>query len=1046
MGFSPASPRVNFPELEERILGFWAEQDVFRKTLEARQGCPQFTFYEGPPTANGLPGVHHVLARAYKDAIPRYRTMRGYFVPRKAGWDTHGLPVEIEVEKELGINSKREIEAYGVAEFNRRCKESVFRYEREWVRLSERIGFWLDYEHPYVTYSNEYIESVWWILRQLWDRGLLYQGYKVVPYCPRCGTPLSSHEVALGYRETDDPSVIVRLRLTEQPGTSLLVWTTTPWTLPANVACAVHPQVAYVKARQGDEVLVVAKDLADAVLQGSYEVLEEVRGESLVGLKYEPLFRFYPEGDRLWRVWAAEFVTTEEGTGVVHMAPAYGEEDMELARRHGLPVFHPVGPDGRYTEEVPPWAGRFVKDADPEIVEDLRQRGLLYRAGTYRHTYPFCWRCDSPLLYYARTSWHVAVTRCKEQLLRANEQIRWVPEHIQRGRFGNWLENVVDWALSRERYWGTPLPIWVCEACGLQHCVGSLAELREMAAEPLPQPLDLHRPYVDGVRLRCPRCGGILRRVPDLIDVWFDSGAMPVAQWHYPFENQEWFERSFPADYICEGIDQTRGWFYSLHAISVLLFDRPAYRNCVCLELVLDEHGEKMSKSRGNVLDPWSLIQRFGADALRWFFFSVSPPGMPKRLGPAAVEEVVRRFFLTLWNTYVFFTTYASLDRFDPLRWPAPTVNERPALDRWLLSRLAGLVAEATEAMEAYNPTDAARAVERFVEDLSTWYVRRGRRRYWKARDVQDQRSAYHTLYEALVTTAKVMAPLAPFLSEELYQGLVRAVDDGAPVSVHLTDWPQAREQDRDVELERAMEEARWVASLGRAARSRARIRVRQPLASAVVVAPQSLLHRYPELVEYVSEELNCKRVELVGQDSARVEYEVRPRFDVLGPRYGPKVQELAAALDRLSPAEARRVALEGRAVVELAGEQVELGPEELDVRVRQREGFVAEAGRGFVVVLDTRITPELRREGLVRELVHHVQQARREANLRVDQRIVLSVAGPAEVVEAVREHRAAVAEEVLADRVELARELEGFRREVSILGEPVTLVLQPLP
>ncbi len=988
MGFVPASPRVNFPELEERILRFWAEQEVFRKTLAARQDCPQFTFYEGPPTANGLPGVHHVLARAYKDAIPRYRTMRGYRVPRKAGWDTHGLPVEIEVEKELGINSKREIEAYGVAEFNRRCKESVFRYEREWVRLSERIGFWLDYEHPYVTYSDAYIESVWWILRQLWDRGLLYEGYKVVPYCPRCGTPLSSHEVALGYRETEDPSVYVRLRLRDDPRTCLLVWTTTPWTLPANVACAVHPHVSYVKVRQAEELLVVARDRAEAVLQGPYEVVEELPGEALVGLAYEPLFGFYPGEGPCWRVWAAEFVTTEEGTGIVHMAPAYGEEDMELARRHGLPVFHPVGPDGRYTQEVGRWAGRFVKEADPEIVEDLRARGLLYRAETYRHTYPFCWRCDSPLLYYARTSWHLAVTRCKDRLLQANEEIRWVPEHIQRGRFGNWLENLVDWALSRERYWGTPLPVWVCEGCGHRHCVGSLAELRQMAFH-LPEPLELHRPYVDEVRLRCPACGGTMRRVPDVIDVWFDSGAMPVAQWHYPFENQEEFRRSFPADYICEGIDQTRGWFYSLHAISVLLFDRPAYRNCVCLELVLDERGEKMSKSRGNVLDPWALIHRFGADALRWFFFSVSPPGIPKRLGPGAVEEVVRRFFLTLWNTYVFFTTYASLDGFDPRRWPAPPVRERPALDRWLLSRLAALVAEATDGMENYNPTDAARAVERFVEDLSTWYVRRGRRRYWKAKDGRDQASAYHTLYEALVTTAKVMAPLAPFLSEELYQGLVRAADPEAPVSVHLADWPQPCPEYVDRELEQLMEDVRWAVSLGRAARAKARIRVRQPLPAAVVVAPGSRLGQHPELVAHVAEELNCKHVEVRAGEGG-----------------------------------------------------LEAGPE----GTVAKEGFVAEAGKGFVVVLDTRLTPELEREGLARELVHHVQQARREAGLRVDQRIYLSVLAPPAVEEAVRAHGTSIAEEVLAERVDLGGDLPGYRTRATVLGHPVELALQPVP
>ncbi len=1044
MGFRPASPKVNFPELEERILAFWREHEIFRRSLQLREGCPQFTFYEGPPTANGAPGVHHVLARAYKDVIPRYRTMRGYFVPRKAGWDTHGLPVEIEVEKELGFTSKREIEAYGIAAFNERCKASVFRYEQEWVRLSERIAFWLDYEHPYITFTDEYIESVWWILRQLWDRGLMYQAYKVVPYCPRCGTPLSSHEVALGYEEVEDPSIYVRFRLRDDPRTSLLVWTTTPWTLPANAALAVHPHVPYVKVRQGEEVLVVARDLADQALQGPYELVEEVRGQALVGLAYEPPFRFYQAQEPTWTVLPAEFVTTEEGTGIVHIAPAYGEEDLELGRQYGLAVFHPVGPDGRYTEEVPPWQGLFVKEADPKITEDLRHQGLLYRASTYVHTYPFCWRCGTPLLYYARMSWHIATSRLRDRMLRANEEIRWVPEHIKEGRFGNWLANLTDWALSRERYWGTPLPVWICERCDHRHCVGSIRELREMSVR-LPERLELHRPYVDEVVLRCPRCGGEMRRVPDVIDVWFDSGAMPVAQWHYPFENQEVFARSFPADYICEGIDQTRGWFYSLHAIAVMLYDRPAFRNCVCLELVLDEKGEKMSKSRGNVIDPWTLIHRSGADALRWFFFSVSPPGIPKRLSVAAVEDVVRRFFLTLWNTHVFFTTYASLDGFDPLRTPAPPVRDRPALDRWLLSRLGALVQTVTDALENYNPTDGARVIEAFVEDLSNWYVRRGRRRYWKSQDDDDKRAAYHTLYTALVTVAKLMAPFTPFLAEELYQSLVRAIDPEAPLSVHLCDWPEADPEAFDPELEAAMEEARELVRLGRAARSRARIRVRQPLPALLVVAPRTRLGDFPELVGLVAEELNVKEVRFVEEAGQYVTYEVKPRFDRLGPRYGPKVQAIAAALSSLGPESAEGVAREGRVRVFLDGETVELEAEDLEIRAREREGFVAEAGPGAVVILDTHLTPELMREGLVRELVHQVQQLRRDAQLTVDQRIELQVEATGEVAEAVQAHREVIASEVLAVSVDLGRAEGGFVREVNLEGTPVRIAIRPV-
>ncbi|MBM3450000.1 MAG: isoleucine--tRNA ligase [Armatimonadetes bacterium] len=1042
MAFQPASSKISFPEMEERMLRFWNEQGVFEKSVRARADAPKFTFYEGPPTANGRPGVHHVLARAYKDVIPRYKTMRGYSVPRKAGWDTHGLPVEIEVEKDLGLNSKREIEAFGIREFNERCKASVFRYEADWRKLSERIGFWLDYSDPYVTFHDGYIESVWWILRQMWDKGLMYKGYKVVPYCPRCGTPLSSHEVALGYDKTNDPSVYVKMRLVDDPRTSLLVWTTTPWTLPANVACAIAPDVTYVRVKQGEEELILAAALAEQVLQGPYEITAEMKGSALVGLRYEPLFPFFVPQDRAWSVIAADFVTTEDGTGIVHLAPAYGEDDMEMSRRHGLPVLHPVGPDGRYTSDVRPWEGVFVKDADPRIIDDLRARGLLYKAGTYEHTYPFCWRCDTPLLYYARSSFHVAMTAMRDDLLAANQTVNWVPEHIRDGRFGNWLQKVNDWALSRERYWGTPLPVWTCEDCDHLHCVGSIAELRSMAKS-MPAHFELHRPYVDEVVVACPKCAGDMRRVKDLIDVWFDSGAMPVAQWHHPFENQDVFARSFPADYICEGIDQTRGWFYSLMAISTVLFGVSSYRTCVCLELVLDEEGQKMSKSRGNVIDPWTLIERSGADALRWYFFAVSPPGTPKRLGPSAVDDVVRRFFLTLWNTHVFFTTYAALDRFDP-RSPAPDRAQRPALDRWLLSRLHGVVRDTTANLDAYDPTTAARDIERLVEDLSTWYVRRGRRRYWKTQDDADKQSAYHTLYEALVTVAKLIAPFAPFLGEALYQDLVRAVDDRAPESVHLCDWPAADEAGIDRPLEDAMEEAQRVVGLGRAARARSKRKVRQPLPAALIVSHASRLTDRPELLAHVAEELNVKTVRFVERATDYVTYEIKPRFDRLGPKLGAKVRELATVLSAFSAEETARVVADGHLNVSVNGEAVALALGDLDVRAREREGFVAEAGHGDVVVLDAHVDAALAREGLARELVHHVQQARRDAGFSVDQRIELVIDAGGEVAEAVREHEAFLADETLAVEVRRGAPEEGRQREIRVDGHRVVLGLAP--
>ncbi|MBI4277427.1 MAG: isoleucine--tRNA ligase [Armatimonadetes bacterium] len=1042
--FPRLSTTIKFPELEERVLRLWKDRGIDQKGMTFRQGRPSYVFFEGPPTANGLPGVHHVLARAYKDIMPRYMTMRGFFVPRKAGWDTHGLPVELEVEKALGLNSKRDIEEYGIARFNEKCKESVFRYEAEWRKLTERIGFWLDLDHPYITFTDDYIESIWWILRQIWDKGLMYQGHKVVPYCPRCGTPLSSHEVALGYETTRDPSLYVRMRITGRPGVAFLVWTTTPWTLPSNVALAVHPEAAYAHVRHGKEELILAKDLLEFALTGPYTVLQEMRGRDLVGWEYEPLFDFFKgkTDRRAWYVIPGEFVTTEEGTGIVHLAPAYGEDDMEMSRQYDLPVFHPVDLTGRYSAEVPPWHGLFVKEADPKITADLKQRGLLYRETTYEHTYPFCWRCDTPLLYYAKTSWFIRVTALRDQLLATNEQINWIPEHIKSGRYGNWLENVVDWALSRDRYWGTPLPVWTCEGCGHQHCVGGIAELREMAVR-LPAHFELHKPYVDDMILRCPRCGGEMQRGPEVIDVWFDSGAMPVAQWHYPFENQEEFKRSIPGDFISEGIDQTRGWFYSLHAIAVLLFGSVCYRNCVCLELVLDAQGQKMSKSRGNVLNPWSIINEQGADALRWYFFAVSPPGIPKRLGPEMVTEVLRRFLLTLWNVHVFFTTYARLDGFDPQAVPAVAPRERALLDRWVLSRLRGLVRDATAAMEAYDVTTAAREIERFTDDLSNWYVRRGRRRYWKTENDRDKQSAYHTLYEVLVTLSKLMAPFTPFLAEALYQDLVRSVDGQAPESVHLCDWPEADALLVDAGLEDAMEAARRLVTLGRNVRMRRTLKVRQPLAEALLVTRDPALPRLKELLGHIADELNVKSVRVVADAGTYLSQELRPRFDRLGPRLGGRLPDVVNALKAQSAqALSGKFTAEGEVTLDLPDGTVTVSAEEVEIRTVEKPGFAAAIEGNEAIVLDTRLTPELAREGMARELVHQVQQLRKESGLDIADRIRLFCQGPAAVEEVVRGFQAYIAQETLAVEVQTGKGEAMTSKRLKLDGHEVVLGL----
>ena len=862
--YSPVTSRAGFAENEAHVLDFWRRSDVFARSLARREGAPPYVFYEGPPTANGRPGIHHVLARAFKDLFPRYRQMSGFQVTRKAGWDTHGLPVELEVEKALKISGKRQIEDFGVARFNDLCRESVMEYIDEWEQLTERLGFWLDMQHPYRTYDSTYIESVWWSLKQIWDKGLLYQDYRVAPYCPRCQTSLSSHELSQGYRDdTPDPSVYVKFRLNDSDGRNyMLAWTTTPWTLPGNVALAVHPDETYVRARQNGEDLILAEARL-SVLDGAYEIVATMKGDELVDATYEPLFTdMLPDGLAFVVLSAPELVSMEEGTGVVHTAAAYGESDLELCKRAGVAVRHVVGLDGRFLDGLTRYRGMFVKDADPKIIEDLRAAGLMYREERITHSYPFCWRCETPLLYYALTSWFIRTTAVKDRLIDHNRSVAWQPPHIRDGRMGNWLENLVDWNLSRTRYWGTPLPVWVCDGCGEMRCVGSAGELGLTTDD------DLHKPHIDEVTLACAKCGGVMHRVPELIDCWYDSGAMPFAQWHYPFENREWFEDRHPADFICEAIDQTRGWFFSLLAESTLLFDEPAYRNVICLGHVVDKNGKKMSKSRGNIINPQAMFDQFGADAVRWYFYTSVSAGTEYRVSPEAIQEVVRRFLLTLWNTYSFFVTYASIDDYDPAS-EAPPVAERPALDRWALARLAQTVDEVRAALDAYDATDACRQVEAFVEDVSKWYVRRSRRRFWKGDDgdVTDKSSAYATLHTVLHTLSRLVAPFMPFLAERMYRNLSGFEGDsppaGLPDSVHLTDYPVAGDEMRDPQLSVEMARLRRLVENGLAAREQAGIKVRQPLALATVRGAGF----DAELQAIFADELNVKAVAYTARE-----------------------------------------------------------------------------------------------------------------------------------------------------------------------------------
>jgi isoleucyl-tRNA synthetase len=1017
MAFEEVTGRYDGPALEKAVLELWREHDVFHAGLRATAGRPLFVWNDGPPTANGKPGIHHVLARTFKDLYPRYKTMRGYHAPRKAGWDTHGLPVEHEIEKELGIFDKDRIEReIGVAEFTRRCRDSVMRYIGDWERMTERMGFWVDMHDAYYTLDNDYIESVWHLLKTIWDKGLIYQGYKVVPYDPRIGATLSSHEVALGYKEVEDPSIFVRFRLEGSSDSAFLVWTTTPWTLPSNLLLAVHPQVDYAFARVGDETLILAAALLEAVLRDApYTVEKTVKGAELDGMRYQRLFDDLPvEGD-VCRVRCAEFVTVEDGTGVVHCAPAYGEDDLRLGEKHGLPVLHGVGLDGCFVPEMSAVAGKFFKDADPVIVDLLTERGLMYRSERYLHNYPFGWRTGDPLIYYAKHAWYIRTSQLRDRLVELNKTIHWVPETIRDGRFGKWLENNVDWALSRERFWGTPLPVWT-DGEGDFKCVGSIAELERLAERPLDE-LDLHRPAVDEVTYIDPENGREYRRVPEVIDCWFDSGAMSYAQFHYPFENRELFEQRFPADYIVEAIDQTRGWFYTLHAISTLVSDSVAYRNCVCLAHIVDGDGKKMSKSQGNILDPYSVFDSVGADALRWYFTARIAPDVQKRVSVEIVAEVASSFLNTFWNTYAFFVMYARLDAVD-LACDVP-LERRPEIDRWILALAHRTIERATTALDDYDALDAGRAVESFVDQLSNWYVRRNRRRFWKAAAGEDKQAAYLTLYECLDIAHRLMAPFMPFLPEIVHQNLVRGVDPNAPVSVHLRPWPQAQASKIDERLLADLEVVQRVVGLGRSARNETRTRVRQPLARLLVRVPDeaatAAVRRHQG---QILDELNVKALEVIAQDAELVSYRIKPNLPRIGKRYGKLVPAIRAALAEADGGVIAAAVAAGHSFdvdLDAGSERLTFEPEDVLVETGAAEGYACAEEGGYLVGLDTRLDEALLREGLARELVRTVQEARKQAGLEVSDRITLRITGTEEVDAALGEHRTYVMEETLA-------------------------------
>ena len=1011
--YKKVSTKLNFAEREKEIRKFWKENDIFQKSIENRSNAPVFTFYDGPPTANGMPHIGHILTRVIKDLIPRYRTMKGYKVLRKAGWDTHGLPVELEVEKMLGINGKPEIEKFGVEPFIKQCKESVWKYKGKWEDMSEKVGFWADMDDPYVTYENNYIESVWWALKTIWDKGLLYKGHKIIPYCPRCGTSLSSHEVAQGYKDVHEESIFVKFRVKDAANTFFMAWTTTPWTLPSNLALTVGPKNDYVKAELNGEYIILAKELAKSVLGDEFTVVETYKGAELEGMEYEPLFDFTKAkaDKKAFFVCLGDYVTLTEGTGIVHTAPAFGEDDAVTGRKYDLPFVQMVDEQGNMTPDTDFLAGKFVKDADPLVMEYLDKKGLLFKVSDYEHSYPFCWRCDTHLIYYARNTWFIEMTKLRDNLLKNNDKINWYPPAIGEARFGNFLRNVVDWGISRERYWGTPLPIWECE-CGHRDAVGSIAELKEKGIN-VPDDIELHKPYIDNVHLKCTECGGKMTRVSEVIDCWFDSGAMPFAQWHYPFENKELFEENFPADFISEALDQTRGWFYTLLAISTLLFDEPAYKNCVVLGLVQNKDGQKMSKSKGSYVDPDVVLDKQGADAVRWYFYTASAPWLPSKFYEEAVSEGQRKFMGTFWNTYAFYVLYAGIDRFNPMEYSLD-YDSLNLMDKWILSKLNTLVQFTDESLEEYKITEPARAMQKFVDELSNWYVRRGRERFWQKENTQDKINAYMTLYTVLVSMTKISAPFVPFMSEGIYQNLVAGIDNKAPESVHLCDFPVVNEKWITPEIEKYMDEVLRTVVIGRSLRNTAAIKNRQPVAEVLVDSSVMLPEEYSDLIR---DELNVKKVSYVEDASGFIDYNLKPQLKTLGPKYGKLIPKIYGALAQADGAAVIAEFAKGNSVTfSIDGADVVLSEEDVLSETTQKAGYLSESSSGLTVVLDTNLTADLIEEGFVREIVSKIQTMRKDAGFEVQDHISLYAEGSNVIMKVVNDNKEMIYNETLAD------------------------------
>ncbi|MDY4484710.1 MAG: isoleucine--tRNA ligase [Anaerovibrio sp.] len=1039
--YNKVDTNLNFVDREAEVLKFWKENDIANKCISNREGCDTFTFYDGPPTANGKPHIGHVLTRVIKDMLPRYQSMKGKKVLRKAGWDTHGLPVELEVEKLLGLDGKEQIEKYGIEPFIKKCRESVWKYKGMWEEFSDVVGFWADMEHPYITYENDYIESVWWALNEIWKKGLLYKGHKVVPYCPRCGTPLSSHEVAQGYKDVKERSAMVKFKAKDEDNTYFLAWTTTPWTLPSNLGLVVNPEVDYVKVSYEGQNLIMAEALVESVFankEGEHPVLERFKGKALEYREYEPLYP-YAEGKikkKAFYVMCDGYVTTSDGTGIVHTAPAFGEDDARVCRAYDMPFVQFVDAKGNMTEDTD-WPGTFVKDADPLILDDLKAAGKLFKAPKFEHSYPHCWRCDTPLIYYARESWFIKMTAVKEQLIANNNTINWIPDAIGKGRFGEWLEHVQDWGISRNRYWGTPLNVWEC-SCGHQHSIGSIAELKSMS-DNCPENIELHRPYIDAVTIKCPECGGEMKRVPEVIDCWFDSGSMPFAQWHYPFENKEIFDERYPADFISEAVDQTRGWFYSLLAISTLLFDNASYKNVIVLGHVQDKDGKKMSKSKGNAVDPMDALRKHGADAIRWYFYENSAPWLPNRFHDDAVQEGQRKFMGTLWNTYAFYVLYANIDNFDATKYELE-YDKLSVMDKWLLSRLNTLIKAVDNNLANYKVTETAKVLQDFVDELSNWYVRRSRERFWGKDMNQDKINAYMTLYTALTTVVKLAAPMVPFITESIYRNLVCSVDDKAPISVHLCDFPVANEAFIDTELEAEMELVLEIVVLGRAARNASNIKNRQPIGNMYVKADRQLDDFFKEIV---ASELNLKAVSFKDDMEEYLSYSFKPQFKVLGPKVGKQIGEVKAALAGIN-GHAAKAELEstGKLKLTLKSGEVELLPEDVDITMSQTEGFATQRYGNVTIALETTLSQELIEEGFVREIISKLQTMRKENGFQVVDHITVYAAGNDKLVDIMSRNEDFLKKVVLADKV-VYGSTEGFVKEWNINGEDITLAVK---